>query len=251
MDEDEARHLPAEGTLWAVEAALQVARLSGDREQLMALYRQGAEAARRDPTLADVQAYMACSLGDLHVAEGDYRAAAEAYSNFGPRPLPFSLLIRLGLALLAFDPVRSVRVLSIALRTLPTDTPTDWRTPLEAGLTWALALNGSLYEAVRLARNALSRLGNSASAGMARTLIRGTLGMALFYHGEAEEARPHLESARAGWSARGTEQGVALMNGVLIGIPSEQATLMWLPLVFGALPDASEELPYPNARRSG
>lgn len=250
---DEVPDLPIGDALRAIAAELEEARASGDRKRLIALYRRGAQIARRDPSLVDLQARMACALGDLCAKMGDYRAAAEAYAKLGPRPTPFPLLIRLGLTLLAFDPSQAGHVLSIALRALPADDTGDLRTHLEAGLIWALALDGSIYEAVRLSRDVLSRLGSSAGGGPARTLARGTLGMVLFYHGEQGEAYPHLESARAGWGARGVEEGVLLMNHVLIGVPREEATLAWLPLVLRPLLDADigAAPPYFNAMRNG
>ncbi len=250
---DESPDLPVGDALRAIEAELEEARADGDRERLIALYRRGVWIARRDPLLAGVQAYMACALGDLYAGAGDYRAAAEAYAKLAPRPTPFPLLSRLGLVLLAFDPPQAEYVLSLALRSLPTDDASDLRIHLEAGLVWAMALSGNVYEAVRLSRDVLSRLAGSAGGGLARTLMRGTLGMVLFYHGEREEAHPHLESARAGWGARGMEEGVLLMNRVLIGVPLEEVTTAWLPLVLRPLldADAGAASSYFNTMRSG
>jgi hypothetical protein len=65
--------------------------------------------------------------------------------------------------------------------------------------------------------------------------MRGVLGMVLFYDGDQEEAYPHLESARAGWGARGDQDGVVLLNQVMIGMPKTDITQAWLRLILTPL----------------
>lgn len=221
--------------LQALETELERAHAAGDRALLAALYERGAEIAAQDPALAERQVCMAIALGDLYAAEGDYQAAASAYDRHAPQAAPPLLLVRLGLALLAHDPACAAQRLYEALQLVSPGYHEDLRVRLEAGLVWAMALGGSTYEAERYGREALAKLGDTSGLGAARTLMRGTLGMVLFYQGSEEEARPHLESARAGWEARGDMHGVLLMNRVLSGAPRQEITPVWLRVVLAPL----------------
>lgn len=221
--------------LQALETELEQARAAGDRALLAALYERGAEIAAQNPALFDWQVRMAIALGDLYAAEGDYGAAASAYDRHAPQAAPPLLLARLGLALLASNPTRAGHVLYDALQVVSPGYREDLRVRLEAGLVWAMALGGSAYEAERYGRETLAKLGDTSGLGAARTLMRGTLGMVLFYQGSEEEARPHLESARAGWEARGDMHGVLLMNRVLSGAPRQEITPAWVRVVLAPL----------------
>jgi hypothetical protein len=59
--------------------------------------------------------------------------------------------------------------------------------------------------------------------------------MVLYYQGDQAAASTHLESARAGWGARGEEEGVMLINQVLIAMPRKEVTRSWLRMVMQPL----------------
>jgi hypothetical protein len=118
---------------------------------------------------------------------------------------------------------------------IPQDAPKDAHWRVQAGLVWALALSGRTYEAIRYCRDALGLLSSTAGLGAPRTLLRAVLGMVLFYQGDHTEAYPHLESARAGWGARGYEEGMLLVNQVLIDTPKSDVTRTWLRMLLRPL----------------
>ncbi|MBN1312134.1 MAG: AAA family ATPase [Anaerolineae bacterium] len=214
-----------------IEVALNQALSTGDRDRVFGLYQLGIEVTSRDPDLAVKQAEWAEGLGDAHAAAESYVKAAETYSQLGPTVAPLTLLGKLGLVLLAVDPQRATNILERALTTLMLTEQEDLRWRVEAGLVWGMALTGRSYEAIRHCRDALGKLGDTVGFGSARTLMRGVLGMVLFYDGDQEEAYPHLESARAGWGARGDQEGVVLLNQVMIGMPKTDITQAWLRLL--------------------
>ena len=214
-----------------LELAAQKAVSAGDHEQAQVLYEMGAQAAEREPGMSDKQIEMAEHLGDMHLTTGDYEKAVEAYTTNSPTMTSPSLFAKLGLALLAVEPTRAANILSRALAILQIGEREDLRWMLEASLSWAMALSGNSYEAIRRSRDALGRLGDTAGFGWARSMMRGMLGMVLFYDGEVQEALPHLESAKAGWGARGQQEGVLLMNQVLISLPKQEITRLWLKMI--------------------
>ncbi len=218
-----------------IDTAIQRAQDESDMERVIALHREGLQVAARDPALRDRQTRLASALGDLYVRRRDYRGAALAYRQADLEQSDLSLQARLALALLALDPSAAVGMLSRLAPAIPPDYPDDLRWRVEAGLAWGLALTGQTYEAVRRSRDSLGTLSSAAGFGSARTLMRGTLGMALYYHGDQAEASPHLESARAGYGARGDEQGVLFINQVLIGTPRADIVSAWLDLVLSRL----------------
>lgn len=221
--------------LEVIEMALAQARQSADRKLVMALYRRGARVAASDPKLIDRQIAMAEALGDIYAAAGDYRQAAQAYSDLAPTTSPPLMLAKLGLVLLDVDPRHAAKVLAQVSPAIPRDHAHDLYWRVEAGLVWALAQTGHLYDALRRSRDILGSLGQTAGFGAARTLLRGTLGMALFYYDDPEEAHTHLESARAGWGARGEQDGIMLVNQILIEVPQETITKIWLRFVLHPL----------------
>jgi hypothetical protein len=149
--------------------------------------------------------------------------------------IPRDLLSKLGMVLLATNPARAVNVLMQVTPATSYSQSDDLRWRLEAGLVWGLAITGRSYEAVRRSRDVLGGLSDTAGFGNARTLMRGTLGMVLYYQGDQTAASTHLESARAGWGARGEEEGVRLINQVLIAMPRKEVTLSWLQMVMAPL----------------
>jgi tetratricopeptide (TPR) repeat protein len=217
--------------LAVVDMALADARREGDRAQIMDLYRRGAEIARFDRSLNARQAEMAERLGDLYAAAGDYSAAARVYRELAPTESPLSVHVKLALVLVGAEPVQAARVLPDLLRLVPPGEQGDLHYRLQAAFVWALALSDQTYEASRFCRDALGQLRGTAGLGDSRTLLRGMLGMVMFYQGDQDEAATHLESARAGWGARGNQDGVLLMNQVLIGLPREQITPLWLRFI--------------------
>lgn len=221
--------------LEVVEMSLAQARQTGNRQQMVEGYRLGAEVASRSVHLIDKQAAMAEALGDIYAVEGNYRKAAIAYSELAPTTAPPTLLSKLGLVLLDFDSARAANVLAQVSPAIPRNYPNDlfWR--VEAGLIWALAESDRIYDGIRRSRDILGSLGEAAGFGSARTLLRGTLGMALFYHDDPVEAQAHLESARAGWGARGEQDGIMLINQILIRLPRDQITRLWLNFVMKPL----------------
>lgn len=218
-----------------IEMALSQALAAGERDRVSAFYQMGIEVTAQDPELALKQAEWAEGLGDTYAAAGNYAQAAETYSRLGPTVAPLTLLGKLGLVLLAVDPKRATNILERALTTLLLGEQDDLRWRVEAGLVWGMALVGRSYEAIRHCRDALGKLSDTVGFGSARTLMRGVLGMVLFYEGDQEESYPHLESARAGWGARGDQDGVLLLNQVMIGMPKTEVTRAWLRLVLGPL----------------
>jgi tetratricopeptide (TPR) repeat protein len=222
-------------SLPVIEMALSQALAASERDRVSALYRLGIGVTAQDPELALKQAEWAEGLGDAYAAAGDYVQAAETYSQLGPTVAPLTLLGKLGLVLLAVDPKRATNILERALTTLVLGDQEDLRWRVEAGLVWGMALVGRSYEAIRHCRDSLGKLGDTVGFGSARTLMRGVLGMVLFYEGDQEESYPHLESARAGWGARGDQDGVMLLNQVMIGMPKADVTHAWLRLALGPL----------------
>jgi hypothetical protein len=218
-----------------IEMALSQALAAGERDRVAAIYRMGIDETALDPELALKQAEWAEGLGDTFAVAGNYAQAAETYSQLGPTVAPLTLLGKLGLVLLAVDPKRATNILERALTTLMLGDQDDLRWRVEAGLVWGMALVGRSYEAIRRCRDSLGKLSDTVGFGSARTLMRGVLGMVLFYEGDQEEAYPHLESARAGWGARGDQDGVLLLNQVMIGMPKTDITRAWLQLVLGPL----------------
>ncbi len=225
-----------------IEAGLQMAHKSANQAEVIALYRAGLKIASRLPEMAIRQTELAEELGDLFVAAGDYRQAAAAYRQADLEASSVEQRGKLGLSLLSVNPLQATSLLARLVDEIPPDYPNDLRWRLEAGLAWGLALAGRTYEALRHSRDSLGTLSSTSGFGSARTLMRGTLGMALYYHGDHAEAAPHLESARAGYSARGDEKGVMFINQILIGMPREEVTQAWLDLVLRPLvrPPASQ-----------
>jgi predicted ATPase len=214
-------------------ALAQAARLSS-REEMVDLYRRGIEVAGSDPKMVDRQARYAEALGDVYAASGEYEMAAQSY-ELNLSTIPLALLSKLGMVLLATNPARAVNVLMQVVPATSYSQSNDMRWRLEAGLVWGLAITGRAYEAVRRSRDVLGGLSDTAGFGNARTLMRGTLGMVLYYQGDHAAAATHLESARAGWGARGEEEGVRLINQVLIAMPKKEVTRSWLGMVIGPL----------------
>ncbi|MBN1119699.1 MAG: AAA family ATPase [Anaerolineae bacterium] len=221
--------------LSVIDMALAEARRSLDRDRTLKLYRRGAEIARGVPELSTRQAELAEKLGDMYVAAGDYAAAAQVYRELSPPDSPFIIHSKLALSLIAVEPFMAVRTLPDVINTLPISENDDLRWRLEAGYVWALALSDQDYEALRRCRDVLSQMTNTSGLGGARALMRGMLGMVLHYQGEHEDAYTHLESARAGWGARGDQDAVLLINQVLIDMPADEITRSWLRLVMKPL----------------
>ena len=214
-----------------LEMAAQRAIAAGDPDQAQVLFELGAQAAQLEPGMSDKQIEMAEHLGDMHLTAGEYDQAVTAYTENSPTMTSPSLYSKLGLALLAVDMSRATNVLQRALALLQIGEREDLRWALEASLSWAMARSGNSYDAIRRSRDALGRLGDTVGFGWARSMMRGMLGMILFYDGEVQEALPHLESAKAGWSARGHQEGVMLVNQVLISLPADDVSKLWLKLV--------------------
>jgi hypothetical protein len=214
--------------LTALELALTHARRVGNRERVVTLYRQAIDIAASDSALTRRHADLAEALGDLYTAEEDYAEATRVYGELGPTTGSLTLLGKLGLALLAVDTRRAVQTLTQTIPAVPEQFQDDLHWRLEAGLVWALALDGREYETVRHSRDALGKLGDTAGFGEARILLRATLGLALQYQGDMAGALPHLMSARNGWEARGNQVGVSLVNNALIGLPMPDLTKIWL-----------------------
>jgi hypothetical protein len=217
-----------EAAIPIIEMALAQARESGEKELLITLYRLGIKVTEHSTQLRMKQIDMAEGLGDLFAAHGEYEQAVEVYTQRTPSVASTSLIAKLSLVLLAVDPARAVTSLtrSVSLLNKPEHSELYWR--VEAALAWALALNGQSYDAIRRCRDGLSRTGETMGLGLPRTLLRGVLGMILFYDGDEVEAHPHLESARASWGARGEEEGVMLINQILIKMPKTEITRAWL-----------------------
>jgi len=207
-----------------VEIAINKARTSGEREQLMALYKLGVEVASTDSALSNKQIEMAERLGDLYAASGDYAKAVETYTKYSPPVTSPAILGKLGMVTLTVDPDRAANILSRSLSVVSGGKEEDSRWTLEASLCWALSISGNNYEAIRRCRDSLGKLGDTVGFGEARTMMRAILGMILFYEGDIHEANPHLESARAGWGARGRQEGIQLINQVLISMPKQDIT---------------------------
>lgn len=224
-----------ERAMSVLESALAEARLRGNLPGMIALYKEGLTVTAASTELAARQTQLAEELGDLFVTMGDYKQAATAYWEMDANESTPEQQGKLALSLLALNPQQAVGMLTNLAGTVPMDYPNDLRWRLEAGLTWAHALAGHTYDSVRQSRDALGILSGVAGFGSARTLLRAMLGMALYYHGDIAEAQPHLESARAGFGARGDEQGVMFVNQVLIGMPSGEITKFWLDLVLKPL----------------
>jgi tetratricopeptide (TPR) repeat protein len=214
--------------LTVLDLALMEARKTADLPRMMTLYRQGIDIAATDASLAERQKEMCEALGDLHASMGDYKQAAKCYAEIGPVPGALNLMGKWGLVLLAGEPEKAVSILGQAAPLISYEYPEDLRWRLEAGLVWGLTLVERYYEAVRHCRDVLGTLSEMVGFGAARTLMRAMLGMALFYQGDSLEAAPHLESARAGWSARGELEGVAFINQVVAGASKAEITLVWL-----------------------
>jgi hypothetical protein len=192
------------------------------------------------PELADQRNAVAETLGDMHAVANEYPLAALAYQHADLSEAGPVLLAKVGLAMLAVDPSQAIMFMQRTAPGIPLEYPDDLRWRLEAGQAWGLALLGRTYDAVRKTRDALGTLSSSTGFGSARTMMRGALGMALFYHGDQAEASPHLESARAGYGARGDDDGVLFINQVLIGMPREEITQLWLNLMLKPLVKPAE-----------
>jgi hypothetical protein len=217
-----------------VERALAVVEMAideadpADREKLLWLYRRGAEVAGRDGQFISAQVRLAERLGDVHAAANDYAGAAAAYEDLAPPDRPLRLSGKLGLTLLVGEPERATTTLSKLRGALAPDDDHELYWRVVAGLGWALALSGEDYRAVRVVRDGLARLSDYPGLGDERTLLLGMLGMIMHTLGDREDAVQHIESARAGWGARGNEDGVMLMNQVLIDTTPDQLTRLWL-----------------------
>jgi predicted ATPase len=220
--------------LHVLDLALVQAVKLRNREEAVGLYRRGIEVAGSDPKMVDRQARYAEALGDVYTASGEYGLAAQAY-ELNLSTIPLALLSKLGMVLLATNPARAVNVLMQVAPATSYSQSNDLRWRLEAGLVWGLAITGRAYEAVRRSRDVLGGLSDTAGFGNARTLMRGTLGMVLYYQGDQAAASTHLESARAGWSARGEQEGVLLINQVFIAVPKKEVTRSWLRMVMAPL----------------
>ncbi|NDJ55163.1 MAG: AAA family ATPase [Chloroflexi bacterium] len=206
-----------------------------DQTRLTQLYERAIQLIDNNVDYRKHQAAYAEALGDIYTSREEYGLAVRAYSDYSPTISSTTLLSKLGLVLLAIDPSRAITVLE---RTIPATRPyedRDLRWRLEAGIIWGLSLTGHHYAAIRRSRDLLGELGSTVSLGAARTLIRGTMGMALYYQGEREEASVHLESARAGWGARDYHEGVVFINQVLIDTPLRDITRLWLRMVLRPL----------------
>lgn len=214
-----------------IEIALAQLERADDQALMLDLYRQGAEVAAGDPSLIAQQARMAEGIGDIYARNEAYREAAQAYSNLSPSTSPSSLISKLGLVLLDVDPERATKTLMRVAPAVARSYPNDLYWRVEAGLIWGLAQTNHMYDAIRRSRDILGSLGDTAGFGSARTLIRGTLGMAMHYFDDPVEAHPHLESARAGWGARGSQEGILLINQILIEVPVQAITKHWLRFV--------------------
>lgn len=187
------------------------------------------------------QAATAIRAGDRLARAGDFAGAAQVYHELAPPEAPVQLAARLGLTLLAVDAEQAVAMLDRAARAAPPTETEDLYWRLEAGRGWGLALLDEDYEAVRLCRDTLARLRDRSGFGAARALLRGTLGMALYYQGSVEQALPHLDSARAGWEARGDESGVVLIDQVRVGMPRRAITPVWLHAAMARLLAETED----------
>jgi tetratricopeptide (TPR) repeat protein len=224
-----------EKAMSVIDMGLQRAQEAADQDEMIALYRAGLKIAASVPEMGAHQSELAEALGDVFAANGDYKQAAAAYRQIDTESSSLDQQGKLGLAMLAVNPMQATGLLLRLAGEIPLDYPNDLRWRIEAGLAWGLALVGRTYEAVRHSRDSLGTLSSTAGFGSARTLMRGTLGMALHYHGDQAEAAPHLESARAGYSARGDERGVMFINQILIGMPRADITQAWLDLVLRPL----------------
>jgi hypothetical protein len=230
-----ARAGEVEQALAVIDRSLQKAQVDGSREQVIALYQEALNIMYEVPELADQRNTIAETLGDLHAATREYPLAALAYQHADLSGAGPVLLAKIGLAMLAVDPSQAIVFMQRTAPGIPLEYADDLRWRLEAGQAWGLALLGRTYDAVRKTRDALGTLSSSTGFGSARTMMRGALGMALYYHGDQAEAGPHLESARAGYGARGDDDGVLFINQVLIGMPREEITQLWLNLMLKPL----------------
>lgn len=230
-----ARAGETDQALATIDEAIQKAYREESRDEVIALYQEALNILGTDPERAKRRNEIAEALGDIHIVAGDYASSAHAYIEAEFAEATQHLQAKVALALLAIDPQQAVILMSRLAPGIPLEYADDLRWRLEAGQAWGLSLLGRTYDAVRKSRDALGTLSSSAGFGSARTLMRGALGMALYFHGDQAEAHPHLESARAGWGARGDEQGVVFINQVLVGMPKEQITKSWLDLVLKPL----------------
>lgn len=237
--------------LEVIEEGLSYAYQSGDRMGVMQLLESGIPLAASDHTLHKRQAALVEKLGDLYAVDGDYETAARVYREMGPSISSMSLLTKLGLVQLPSDPERATHTLAQIASLIPQNHPEDLRWYAESGLVMAYGLMGQTYQAVRRSRDTLASLGDTMGFGTARTLLRGTLGIVLFMNNEREDALAHLESARAGWGARGLQEGVLLINQVIIESPRDEITRNWLkmtlkPMLGDALALRSAEAAQPT-----
>nr|MBN1228723.1 hypothetical protein [Anaerolineae bacterium] len=218
---------------------LREAQSAGNRARMAELFRLGASIAALDPDLSLHRARMAEGLGDMYAAAGDFSAAASAYRDLAPADMPPMLRGKLGLALLGVSPGRAQAVLQGVSESCSPETHPDLHWRAIAGQCWALALSGDTYRGLRVCRDSLAAMRHTSGLGESRTLLRAVLGMILYYAAESDEeqqeAHTHLESARAGWGARGDEAGIVLMNQVLIGTDKERITAAWLQYLLGPL----------------
>ncbi len=213
-----------------IDKRLEDAYGARDVSRVISLLELGIPVAASSHTLHKRQADLVEQLGDISAARHDYEQAATIYREMGPTISSMTLLGKLGLVQLTFAPDRALQTLTQVAPLIPFDFANDLRWYVESGVVWAHGLLGSSYDAVRRSRDVLAHLGDTMGFGSARTLLRGTLGMALHYNGEKEDALAHLESARAGWGARGFEEGVLLINRAIIEVPVEEITRSWLKM---------------------
>ena len=228
--------------MWVVDNALKNVRQEGDLNDRMRLYLLGLRTAKEDPLLAPRIVGMAEILGDTYAALGDYEGAARSYREGITDMTPDSLQGKAALTMLSLYPAQAANLLMRAATTIPQDAPHDLHWLVRAGMVWAFALTERGYEAMRRGRDALSDLGRLGGLGEIRSLVRGTLGMAMYYSDDKDEAIAHLESARGGYGARNNQDGVMFVNQVLLDVPKTEITRAWLklvmnPIVKGVLPE--------------
>lgn len=221
--------------LAAIDLGIAQAQREGDEAMQAILEQQALTITASDPDLSERRNHIAETLGDQVATQGDYAQAALAYQQADSTSASAMLLAKCAMTMLAVDAGQAVSLIARLAPGIPLEDHHDLRWRLEAAQSWGLALQGRTYDAIRHSRNSLATLSTVSGLGSARTLTRGILGMALYYHGDEEEARPHLESSRAGYDARGDAQGVTFLDQILSGMPREAITHAWLDLVLRPL----------------
>jgi tetratricopeptide (TPR) repeat protein len=224
-----------ERALSALNLGIAQAKREGDEATAEILEQQALKISANTPELSEHRNEIAESLGDQFAAQGEYEQAARSYQQADRESASTLLRAKGAITALAVDASQAVSLIARLTPGIPLETDHDLRWRLEAAQSWGLALQGRTYDAIRHSRNALATLSTLSGLGSARTLTRGILGMALYYHGDEEEARPHLESSRGGYAARGDEDGVTFLDQVLSGMPRESITHAWLDLVLRPL----------------